>query len=70
MPTIKPRDLVRLPSGDTGHCREILPHGEREVQLLNGATLTIKTHLLLLVRSAPPLPWPDLQAALKSGKRL
>lgn len=69
MSTIKPRDLVRTPSGATGTCLEILPQGYRDVQLLNGGgVITIKASLLYLVRSAPALPWPDLQQALKAGR--
>lgn len=59
MSTIKPRDLVRTPSGETGVCQEILPHGEREVLLLNGVLLTIKASLLYLVKAATPRPWQE-----------
>lgn len=64
MSTIKPRDLVRTPSGDTGTCIEILPNGEREVQLLSGSFITIKASLLFLVRASTPKPWPDLKGKL------
>jgi hypothetical protein len=57
--TIKPRDLVRTPSGETGTVVEILPFGEREVQLLNGTYITIKAKLLHLVRAAAPKRWPE-----------
>jgi hypothetical protein len=59
MSTIKPRDLVRTPSGDTGICQDILPYGEREVLLLNGMLLRIKASLLYLVRAAKPRPWQE-----------
>lgn len=65
--TIKPRDLVRTPSGDTGTCIAILPNHEREIRLINGTYITIKASLLFRVRSAPPLPWPDLPTFLKVG---
>lgn len=68
MSTIKPRDLVRTPSGATGTCIEILPNGEREVQLLDGRVITIRAHLLYLVRRGVPMPWPDLGLWLKAGK--
>lgn len=59
MSTIKPRDLVRTPSGDTGIVVEILPCGWREVQLLNGTYVTLKASLLHLVRAAVPKRWPE-----------
>lgn len=66
MSTIKPRDLVRTPGGATGTVTEILPNGEREVRLLKGGLATFRASQLYLVRAAPPLPWPDLQAFIKS----
>lgn len=68
MSTIKPRDLVRTPTGETGRCVAILPRGEREVQLLRGGYITLKESVLYLVRPAPPLPWPDFKNWLKVGR--
>lgn len=59
MSTIKPNDLVRTPTGDTGIVVAILPFGEREVQLLNGTYLRIKASLLYLVRAGAPKRWPE-----------
>jgi hypothetical protein len=59
MSTIKPRDLVRTPSGATGTVLEILPHGVRLVQLLDGSYIELQVSLLYLVRVAVPKPWPE-----------
>jgi hypothetical protein len=59
MSTIKPRDLVRTPSGATGTVVQIMPCGEREVMLLNGTYITIKARLLYLVQAAAPKRWPE-----------
>lgn len=58
-PTIKPDDLVRTPSGQTGTVTRINPDGSRDVALLNGGTLTLRPEVLYLVRAATPKPWPS-----------
>lgn len=55
---IKPRDLVRTPSGATGTVVDINPDGSREIELLNGERVSLLPRLLYLVRAAIPLPWP------------
>lgn len=56
---IKPRDLVRTPSGQTATVIAILPNGERELFLENGVYLTMRASLLYLVRAATPRRWPE-----------
>lgn len=61
VPTIKPGDLVRTPSGATATVLEINPDGSRELELLNGQRLALLPGLLFLVRAALPRPWPSLR---------
>lgn len=61
-PTIKPDDLVRTPTGETGTVERIISGGRREVRLLNGQLVELKAHELYLVRSAIPMPWPSRKA--------
>jgi hypothetical protein len=61
--TIKPRDLVRTPSGATGHVLEINPDGSRRVVLLDGREVDLMPRFLYLVRSAPVLPWTRYRLA-------
>jgi len=59
-PTIKPGDLVRLPSGRTAICIGINSDGSRELICNNtGERLAVMPSLLFLVRAAVPQPWPS-----------
>ena len=59
MSTIKPRDLVRTPSGRTVVCIGINPDGSRELEdRLTGERFSMMPSLLYVVHSAKPRPWP------------
>ncbi len=58
MSTIKPRDLVRTPSGRTARVVDVLPGHRRLCQYEdNGQGVEILARLLQVVASAPVLPW-------------
>lgn len=61
VPTIKPGDLVRTPSGATATVVDINPDGSRELELLNGERLALLPSLLFVVRAAVPQPWPPVR---------
>jgi hypothetical protein len=69
MSTIKPRDLVRTPSGATGTVVWINADGTREIQLLNGTFVALKPELLYVVRAAELKSWPDVPQFIKAGAR-
>lgn len=58
-PTIKPGDLIRTPSGETGTVLWINIDGSREIELLGGERVALLSALLFLVRAAVPMPWPS-----------
>lgn len=58
-PTIKPGDLIRTPSGETGTVLWINTDGSREIELLNGTLVALRPEVLFLVRAAVPKPWPS-----------
>lgn len=59
-PTIKPEDLVRLPSGRDAICLAINGDGSRLVQdVLTLETMNLMPSQLYLVRSAPCRRWPS-----------
>ena len=58
-PTIKPDDLVRTPSGETGIVESLNSDGSRNVRTRQGELVTLKPAHLYLVRAAPIRPWPS-----------
>ena len=57
-PPIKPRDLVRTPSGRTARVVDVLPGRMRLVEdLASGDRLELHERLLYVVQASPVLPW-------------
>ena len=60
LPTIKPDDLVRTPSGRTARCLELRPRGFRLLEdIVTKARTILHVQDLFLVSSAPIKRWPS-----------
>ena len=59
---IKPRDIVRTPSGRDARVIEVLPEGRRRLEYLDDYEgVELPARLLYVVQAAPALPWGKLR---------